>query len=211
MQRRNSIPETKSSNLDGYKLNRNDLWQLGYYLYRLPPRLTTDFTLRGVSGEERSENVTTEFQAGRAFMDLNIGEARFVRDRLQPLSRSRSAEASDVLIWKFPVFNGDEGTISHLVSEARKHKALVLDLRGNRGGLETTLLFMLGHFFDHDVTVGDKITRKDQKLLVAKSRGHDAFTGNVLVLIDSRLVGRRIVCSGCTNRTPWPNHWGPQD
>ena len=41
--------------LNGYALNRNDLWQLEYYLYRLPPKLTTDFSLRDVSGSEYHE------------------------------------------------------------------------------------------------------------------------------------------------------------
>lgn len=179
-------PGDQVLSLDGYTLNRNDLWQLEYYLYRLPPRLITDFTLGGVNGEERRESVTAEFQAGRAFRDLDIEHARFARERLQQFSRSRSAEAGDVFIWKFPSFNGDEGAISHMLGQARKHKALVLDLRGNPGGFQNTLLFMLGLFFDHDVTLGHEITRKEQKLLVAKSGGHDAFAGQLIVLIDSR-------------------------
>ena len=39
-------PGDQVLSLDGYTLNRNDLWQLEYYLYRLPPRLTTAFTVR---------------------------------------------------------------------------------------------------------------------------------------------------------------------
>jgi carboxyl-terminal processing protease len=172
--------------LDGYTVNRIDLWQLEYYLHRLPPRLTTDFSLRGISGETRRESVTADFQEGRIRTGLSVSDTRLMAEKLQHISRSRSAEVGNVLIWKFPVFNGDEDTIYRLIGQARKHEALILDLRENPGGLESTLQFILGHFFDRDITIGQQIMRKEQKSLVAKTRGHDAFSGRLIVLIDSR-------------------------
>ena len=172
--------------LDGYTVDRVDLWQLEYFLRRLPPRLTTDFSLRGATGEMRRESVTADFQEGRIRTGFSTSDTRLIAEKLQHISRSRSSEAGNVLIWKFPSFNGDEDTIFRLVGQARKHEALILDLRENPGGLESTLQFMLGHFFDHEVTIGRQIMRKEQKALVAKSRGHDAFSGKLIVLIDSR-------------------------
>ena len=172
--------------LDGYTLNRKDLWQLEYYLYLLPPKRTTEFTLQDVSGGVRQEQVEVGFQEGRMLLDTSVGNWRLEMEKRQHIMRSRSAEVKDVLFWKLPTFSGDEGAISHMFAEARKHGALVLDLRGNGGGLESNLLFALGNLFDHNVTVGKRVMRNGEKVLVAKSQGHTAFTGQLIVLVDSR-------------------------
>lgn len=174
--------------LDGYTLNRQDLWQLEYYLYRLPPRLTSDFTLRDRSGSVRQEKVTADIQERHAFKDLDfgLGLGRLEMEGWQHMMRSKSVEQGDVFFWKFASFEEGEGSISHMLAQARKHKALVLDLRGNGGGLESNLVFLLSNFFDHDVTIGRKIMRKERKELEAKSGGHGVFAGQLIVLVDSR-------------------------
>jgi carboxyl-terminal processing protease len=182
-------PGDQVVSLDGYALHRQDLWQLEYYLYRLPPRLTSDFTLRDISGGVRHESITAEFEAGNSLLDStvsSIAHARIENEYRRHMLRSRSAEEGDVLFWRLPSFSGDEGDISTMFAKARKHKALVLDLRGNGGGLESVVVFMLSNLFDHDVTIGKQVMRKEQKQLVVKSRGHDAFAGQLTVLIDSR-------------------------
>jgi carboxyl-terminal processing protease len=72
------------------------------------------------------------------------------------------------------------------MDKARKRKALILDLRGNGGGSEETLLRMIGNLVDHDVKVGDLKRRKENKPLLAKTRGKDRFSGQLVVLIDSK-------------------------
>lgn len=172
--------------LNGYTLNRMDLWQLEYYLYLLPPKRTTDFTLRDASGNLRQEQVAVDFQAGNMLMDTGHAHWRLEVERQQYMLRSRSDEEGDILFWKLPAFSGDQEAISHMFSQARKHKALILDLRGNRGGLESDLVFTLGNLFDHDVTVGRRVMRKGEKVLLAKSQGRASFTGQLIVLVDSR-------------------------
>jgi carboxyl-terminal processing protease len=71
------------------------------------------------------------------------------------------------------------------MERARKRKALILDLRGNPGGDEETMLRLIGNLFDHDVTIGELKRRKETKPLVAKSRGESAFKGELVVLVDS--------------------------
>lgn len=172
--------------LDGYTLNRTDLWQLEYYLYLLPPKRTAEFTLRDASGNVRQEQVAVEFQEGSLLIDSSHAHWRLEMEKQQHVLRSRSAEEADVMFWKLPSFIGGEGDISHMIAQARKHRALIFDLRGNRGGLESNLIFTLGNLFDHDVTVGKRVMRKGEKVLVAKSLGHEAFLGQLIVLVDSR-------------------------
>ncbi len=42
-----------------------------------------------------------------------------------------------------------------MIDKVRKHKALIIDLRGNHGGLEETLKSLVGSILDHDVKIGD--------------------------------------------------------
>lgn len=172
--------------VDGYKVSREDLWQLEYYLRFLPPRRTTDFTLRDVSGKVRNESVTADLEPLPSRRPLSFSIYRMHAETRQHNIRSLSAEHGDVFLWKFVSFNEEAGSIEHMVDEARKHRALVLDLRDNAGGAQDRLLLVLGGLFGHNVTIGEKVTRKGSKPFFAKSRGRSAFTGPLIVLINSR-------------------------
>jgi len=105
---------------------------------------------------------------------------------LRHAERSRHAEVGDTLVWKLPTFTAGEENAAPEVTLARKHRALILDLRGNSGGAVSDLRFILGSLFDHDVEVARRISRKEEKPMVAKSRGSSAFGGKLIVLVDSR-------------------------
>jgi len=85
----------------------------------------------------------------------------------------------------FHYFDFRPDQVDGLVDKFKNRKGLVLDLRGNPGGYEQTLLALIGHFFDHDVKVGDIKRRKESKPLIAKSEGKP-YTGKLIVLIDSQ-------------------------
>jgi len=176
-----------------FSVNRRDLWQLEYYLNSLAPRPATDFILRDPAGKTHSEQVLTKYVTKSRIKDVTIqgGLAGYwdlvlEAEQQQHLLRQRYVEIGDLLIWKMPAFWGDEMTLSHMVDRARKHKALILDLRGNPGGYESVLKFMVENLVDRDVKIASRVMRKEQKDLVAKSRGRDAFTGQLIVLVDSR-------------------------
>lgn len=172
--------------LDGYGVNREDLWQLEYYLNFLPPKRTTDFSVRDVSGRVRRENVAADLEALSKYRPSSSSLSRMHFESWQHNIRSRSAEQDDVFFWKFASFNEDEPSIDHMLSEARKHRALVLDLRENGGGSQDNLAFVLGSLFDHNITIAKELTRKGAKPLEAKSRGRSIFLGKLIVVIDSR-------------------------
>jgi len=177
--------------LDGYSLNRKDLWQLEYYLDQIAPEITTRFKLRDVSGNVREEVVSTKYQRRQRLNDVSLLGSDFWRlvfegEAERRLLRNRHVEQGDLMIWKMPVFKSESPEIEHLISMARKHKALILDLRGNPGGYEATLTELLGSVFDHDVKIGTRITRKGETKFVAKSHGKNTFTGKLIVIVDSR-------------------------
>jgi len=110
----------------------------------------------------------------------------FEQEKMRHSLLSRHVELSDVMIWKMPAFILTDGEADHLIDLARKHRALVLDLRDNPGGYLTTLEHMVGGLFDHDIKVNVRVTRKGEKTEVAKSRGKSTFSGDLFVLVDSR-------------------------
>lgn len=102
------------------------------------------------------------------------------------LSRLRFAEfGGDVVVAKVPDFEYSDADGEKIAAKARKSKVLILDLRENPGGIVENLQRLLGSMFDHEVKIADKITRHKTTALKTKSSHHDAFTGKLIVLVDS--------------------------
>ena len=145
------------------------------------------------NGEQRQLDVAAKIQQGKKVMDLSVyGQGYDTGDLIREaekdahLNRQRYVEMGDVFIWKMPGFDQDPTQIRDTIEKANKRKVLILDLRGNGGGYEETLLALIGNVFNHDVRLGQLNKRKEQKEMIAKSRGNDAFAGKILVLIDSQ-------------------------
>jgi carboxyl-terminal processing protease len=80
---------------------------------------------------------------------------------------------------------GDPAQVARFMKKARAYKNLVLDLRGNGGGLVVTIDMLVSWCFDRDVKIGIEKTRKGEEPEIAKGR-KDAYPGRIVVLIDSR-------------------------
>lgn len=172
--------------LDGYAVNRKDLWQLEYYLHALAPHITLDFQLRDPSGQRRHEVVTTTVLNLPAVFPRSRTQYTIQIEKVQHELRIRHTEQGGVMIWKLPSFVVGAEDIDHLVGIARKQKALVLDLRGNPGGSEEMLAYLVGSLFDRDVKLATRISRHGQQPVMSKSKNKGAFDGKLIVLVDSR-------------------------
>jgi C-terminal processing protease CtpA/Prc len=116
------------------------------------------------------------------FMDL-VHESE--NEDVKRKKSHRFQEIGDLLIWRMPEFDLEPDEVDGFMNKARTHKALILDLRGNPGGYEETLLRMIGNLFDHTLKVGDLQRRKESKPMTAKTRGEDGFKGQLIVLVDA--------------------------
>jgi C-terminal processing protease CtpA/Prc len=100
------------------------------------------------------------------------------------LRRHRYYELGDeLMIWKMPEFDLPSA-MDEMMNKAKKHKALILDLRGNPGGAEEALKTLAGYFIDKEVKIGDARRRNETKAIVAKPWG-GGFKGKLVVIIDS--------------------------
>ncbi len=169
--------------VDTYDVTRSGSLDLEYYLNVLSPQRDLDLLLRAPDGAVRTEHVVTKFVAGG---DVPIQQlVADAADDSRHFLRDRSAEVGDALIWKIPVFSMTHEEVDRVIGKADKHSALVIDLRGNPGGLQESLIYLTSCFFDHNVTIATPVARKHQDALIAKPHGRQ-FTGKLFVLVDSR-------------------------
>ena len=186
-------PGDRLLKVDGFAPTRDNIWKMQYRYFVLrpqpgisvevqtgnePPRelalkakvtqLKTRLDFSGFSGTEDIESVLRDI------------------DKEEHMNRQRYVEQGDILIWKMPRFDLEDAKVDELMGKASKHKGLIIDLRGNGGGYEKTLQRLLGNLFAQDVKIADVKRRKENKPIIAKTRGGEAFKGQLVVLIDSR-------------------------
>lgn len=182
-------PGDEIKSMDGRVLTRDSLSLWQYYYYSLRPQPGMRLVVARPSGEQRQVDVMARITVGKQVTDLTEGHDMWdlIRESESEdrLHRQRYIEAGDLFIWKMPQFDLPRNRVDDLMDKIKKRKNLILDLRGNGGGNEETLLRLIANLFDHDIKLGDLKRRKETIPLIAKSRGKEAYAGNLMVLVDS--------------------------
>ena len=176
--------------IDGFGPTRENIWKIQYLYHALRPQPGMRLVTIKPDGTNQQVDVLAKVREGKRVMDLTSGNDFWdlIRDSESEnrLHRHRYLDLSDdVFVWKMPEFDLLTEKLDEMAGKFRKKKGLILDLRGNPGGYEETLLRLLANVLDHDVKIGELKRRKDSKPLLAKTRGSDAFAGKLIVLIDS--------------------------
>ena len=173
--------------IDGFTPTREVLWKIQYYYYNLRPKPGMRLVVQGPEGAPRQLDVLAKITPGKkqaSFSDLNL---ELDAEDEAHLNRDRFFEKDNVIIWKMPGFDiYDERELANIMDRVKKHQALILDLRGNGGGLVVMLKRLVGYFFEQDIKVSDLKYRKEVKTDVAESKGNSGFKGRLIVLIDNR-------------------------
>ncbi len=174
--------------VDQFAVNRADRWDLEYLYYALAPRATVRLTLQSPGDTVRSVVVQSKITPHPRIMDLTQGNDiwQLIREEQNWARANRSVLwelGSEVLVWRLPNFLADDREIDRWVKRAQGFKALVLDLRGNPGGLETTLLRLAGNLVGAD-TFGVRRTRDKTESL--RTRPGPRFTGTVVAVVDAQ-------------------------
>jgi carboxyl-terminal processing protease len=174
--------------VDGFMPTRDELWKFRYF-YRVQPRVGMRITLQSPEGKARVIEARAKVEQdprvnSRSRYDYDINTIRGLESEAH-LYQHRYYQSKDLVIWKMPDFSFDEATAKEILDKIRKSKTLILDLRGNPGGYVKTLEAFLGNFFDRDIKIADLKGRKEMEPIVARTRGKDAFGGQLIVLVDS--------------------------
>lgn len=176
--------------VDGNPPTRTNIGMFKYRYYLVRPATEMRLVVQSPGGQPRQIDVETKIDMGKRFMDVTEGED--IWDILRRAENSaevhRFADTADkdIFIWNIPSFLSSESEFKRIAGRLPKYKSVVLDLRGNSGGYVRSLTCLLGYFFDHDVTIGQPRGRdRNMKPIVAKTQGPKAFTGKVVVIVDS--------------------------
>jgi len=175
--------------IEGFRPTRETWWKLNYAFHNLAPRSGMKLAVVSPGGQPREVTVMSivrnlpknyDFTGGSDIWEV-IRQSQDEDERMVV----RSVEVNDVLVWKLPIFFLTDEQIDSFLHKANGHKAVIIDLRGNPGGEEDNLARLLGGIIDHDVKIGDRVERKGSRPFVAKSRGTHAYSGKLIVLVDS--------------------------
>jgi C-terminal processing protease CtpA/Prc len=177
--------------LNGYTVNRDDWWQLSYALNQLQPVAVTVIKRRTPDGPTDQLQVNATLTTGKKLHDLTFSSSDtdfwnilLEEERRIHQMRQSYVEKGDLMIWKMPEFFMPQDTVAHMIGLARKHKALILDLRGNPGGNVQLLEEMVGSLIDHETQIAQRVGRKPMKPAASKKTG-EVFSGDLIVLVDS--------------------------
>jgi carboxyl-terminal processing protease len=173
--------------VDGKEPSRAYLWEVLVTSRLLEPHASSLFAVRSPQGEVRQVIVRTKVTPQKRVWTTSTGLADLIRETQDRryLERHRLHEmGADLLIWKMPQFDLDIKEVGRILKQAAKHRAVILDLRGNPGGSVGTLAYMVGGFVDKKVTVNE-IRLREETSLVVSEKPSSVFTGTLVVLIDS--------------------------
>ena len=179
-------PGDEVLSLDGFKPTRQNLWKMNYNYNVLRPQPGKHIMVLTPDGQQRDLALKAKVEKKPKLVNITEFFNDFEEDQEDEKKLPRYFEAGDAFIWKLREFGLTESKVDDMMKKARQHKALILDLRGNGGGLVSTLKRMVGYVFDHEITIGNAKRRKETKSITAKSRGENSFKGQLIVLIDSR-------------------------
>lgn len=152
---------------------------------RLQLRDLQGFTREVMLKDDGEEQISGAVYRDMSFSDSSRSNVAMPEQPPNELVRERWVENGSIFIWKMPWFGLDEAQTDSMMHRVQKHQALILDLRGNRGGVVESLAYLAGWFFRRDVLIATPAGRKSMKVILARGR-KNAFTGDLFVLVDSR-------------------------
>jgi carboxyl-terminal processing protease len=172
--------------VDGVRPTRGIFWKMLYRYYALAPSRTVRVVVQSPGEvEPRQLEISSKVQESASVTNWGDLFIRYLSEEWD-LNHDRFFEiGNDLLVWKMPTFEISKDHVDEIMGKARKFKTLVIDLRGNGGGYVDTLSRLVSHFFDKEIKIADLKSRKEMKPQVAKKRSDGAFSGRVIVLVDS--------------------------
>jgi C-terminal processing protease CtpA/Prc len=189
-------PGDEVLSINGYAPSRDNFWMMEYVYNILRPQAGLHVSVADPTGHQREIDVMAKMTQLKRVADLSGGgNGSDFWDMIREMEgedsrmRPRYVEAGDeLMILKIHEFEFSESDVRGMIARARKHKSLILDLRGNPGGAVESLKYLVAGMFENDLKIGDRTGRDRDatKPMIAKTHGHDQFTGKLAVLIDSK-------------------------
>lgn len=173
--------------IEKFKPTRKQLWKILYYYKVLSKRQGLNVVaVSPGAAAPREMNISAKLTN----LPLSINEDNFFR-LTSDYRESRNdkhliQKVGGTTIWRMPSFEFEPDQADSIIHDRiLGSTGLILDLRGNGGGYVKTLERIAGYLFDKDLKIADLKGRKTMEPMHAKSQGKNAFTGKLVVLVDS--------------------------
>lgn len=172
--------------INGFKPARDDIWKMLYFYNALSKRDVMSLIVQSPGAEApKTLDIKSDLTKSARMMSLQYAK-QFWGYYDEENDKHRFQLIGDaVTIWRMPTFEYDPDQVDSLVGRVKPGSSLILDLRGNSGGYVKTMERMVSNFIDKDVKIADRVGRKKLDPSVAKTRGKSAFTGKMIILVDS--------------------------
>lgn len=175
--------------INEHPLSRKTYHRLNYIYDELRPQPGLRLTLSDDAGHQRTLEVMAKVTPSKVLkiMRLHQGVNQLVRDveNTDHALRARYFEKGDeLLVIRLPQFSLSAYGVDDVIANMRKHKGVVLDLRGNPGGFVDSVDRLLGGVFQYDRKIYDHVGRDSTKEVSVSGRHQNAFTGRLAVLVD---------------------------
>ena len=190
--RQGVAPGYRLRELAGFTPTRQNHQTLRYLLGTLRPQPSLRVVVEDLAGSRQTRDLAAKVVPHRQQIDVrNPNDLEAAIGRYERASRDRPRHlhvklGEGVHLWRMPFFDLGAAEVDAHVDRFRNASTVLLDLRGNGGGGEETMLRLLGNFFERDVTLGTLRERKGARPLVARARGGGrGYHGRLIVLVDS--------------------------
>jgi carboxyl-terminal processing protease len=184
------MARTLASIADGTpeRIAQLEAWRLSLARLRGPSGSTLDVTFIDGDGKSTAKSIARAADDGEP---VHVGSlpTMYVRVRSMPMDTPGGGKAGVIAfnVWMAAV----DARFQQAMDRFRTADGIVIDLRGNPGGLAAMIMGLSGHFLSERVTLGVMKTKDSELRFVANPRLVDAagmrvepFRGPVAVLID---------------------------
>jgi len=182
----------------GVQPTRENLWKF-FYLYEvLRPQPGLAAVVESPGQSPRKLQFKADVKQAKRVLDFTdeSGEDfwNLIRKAENEVQKHLVQEVGDVVVWMMPGFHIERRQVDRIMDMARKRKALVIDMRGNPGGVIEVLQWMAAALFDRELKIADAKGRRETKPIATK-RHREPFTGAVVALVDSESASSAEVLS----------------
>jgi carboxyl-terminal processing protease len=170
-------------------VTRKTFWKVRYIFQTLRPQPGLRLTLLDEGVNQRQLDAMAKLEPASVIKyRLHQGINQMVQDwtvEYELLQPQYFEKGDEFLAVRIPAFSLSAEEVDRVIGKMRKHKGVVLDLRGNLGGFTETLGRLVGGMFENGLKIYDRVQRDSTKSVSVEGRHKDAFTGRLAVLVDS--------------------------
>jgi carboxyl-terminal processing protease len=173
--------------VSGFRPSKKELWKVLYFYNGISKRDRLKLTVLS-PGEEKPRDVEVMSEMKQLPRAITFQSYFRLFDDFyeEENDKHRMQKIGSITVWRMPSFVFDPAQVDQLMDRVKNGGSLILDLRGNGGGLVETMERLTGFFFDKDIKIADLKGRKPKKPMLAKTRGKDVFNGKLIVMIDAK-------------------------